>query len=112
MLFVSRPTVYSMIRRGELRAIYIRHMVRLRPGVVTTYARMHQEWVARHKARAGRKRAAKPMNVMNPGSQPDETGAIRLGCYGAEPDVVRAGAEGRAGIRAAGAGHHRPLHVA
>ncbi len=56
MLFVSRPTVYSMIRRGELRAIYIRHMVRLRPGVVTTYARMHEEWVARHKARAERKR--------------------------------------------------------
>lgn len=56
MLFVSRVTVYSMIRRGELRAIYIRHMVRLRPVVVTTYARMHQEWVARHRARAERKR--------------------------------------------------------
>ena len=51
MLFVSRVTVYAMIRRGELPAIYIRRMVRLRPGVVNSYARLHHKWVARHRAR-------------------------------------------------------------
>ena len=55
MLFVSPPTVYSMIRRGELRAIFIHDMVRLRPEVVETYARLHDEWVARHRARKKRK---------------------------------------------------------
>ena len=49
MLCVSRPTVYSMIRRGELRALYIRYMVRLVRREVQAYMRMHKAWVLRHR---------------------------------------------------------------
>ena len=54
MLCVSPPTVYSMIRRGELPAVYVRRMVRLRPRQVAAYMRRHEEWVLRQRARQQR----------------------------------------------------------
>lgn len=49
MLCVSPPTVYSMIRRGELSALYVRNLVRLRQKVVQTYMRKHLEWVLKQR---------------------------------------------------------------
>lgn len=57
MLCVSRPTIYSMIRRGELRAVYVRRMVRLRPRLVAAYMRLHEAWVLKHRAQRQRQRS-------------------------------------------------------
>ena len=57
MLCVSPPTVYSMIRRGELRALYVRWMVRLRRREVETYISMHREWVQKQRRKYLRRMA-------------------------------------------------------
>ena len=55
MLCVSPTSVYMMIRRGELRAVYVRAMVRLRPGEVAEYMEVHEAWVLKQRERRRRK---------------------------------------------------------
>jgi excisionase family DNA binding protein len=57
MLCVSPPTVYSMIRRGELRAVYVRHLVRLPRDDVEMYMRLHEAWVRKQRRKKGRRKA-------------------------------------------------------
>lgn len=55
MLCVSRPSIYKMIRRGELRAVYVREMVRLRPREVAEYMQVHEAWVRKQREKSRRK---------------------------------------------------------
>jgi excisionase family DNA binding protein len=57
MLYVSPPTIYSMIGRGELRAWYVRWMVRLRRHDVETYMRLHRDWVLKQRLKHMRRMA-------------------------------------------------------
>src|SRR5574340_804929 len=55
MLCVSPTSVYMMIRRGELRAVYVRQMVRLFPAAVADYMEVYGSRVLRRRESRRRK---------------------------------------------------------